>query len=940
MARPQSNGNITELLHSTSTQMQNQLNESARTRQRRPESPYKHVDVLLLQWEDDDLKVDSEVTELERVFATKCHFTTHRWSIPSINGEDKLIHRILQFRRDKTEEDLLILYYAGHAGGDAQQCIWAATKRDGSPELNWHNVQYILLGSPADVLIILDCCFASLAARNCGTGANWFLGASAKESVAAGVSRSSFTSALTREIDRYANQYWTNNEIFTVQSIHHGLTLWDRDLAHTPSILRLTDYEVYPTELTPLLYPRERPQMPKTNTEPLEPTTNSSNPPSYIRTYLTTPLNDITNSRLEQASSGTPENRHPLIELTHGESQTLRVTGLPFSTKTADLDDWFENRLARDAVISKVGPMDESPFRRGTKDTIVTFSSVALAMQALTIRDVDFQATAGNHPRSITIDKNFNGLTCVYSSIKSVNKQPSVDIVLVHGAFGHAINSFACHYLGGASDFFWPRDALAGKLEEMGVYPRILTFGWNADAWLNPNKGTPHSCDELITALKTSRPGFQRPLIFIGHGVGGLLVKEAVNETINFGFNFPHFENPIKACFFFAVPNRAEGIDDGFPRMLANMRSALQDGVCPDAALVRALRGRNNAVSSLSKQFEEIRQEHGVKCITFNGNRETSGCMIVPSRQGALDDEADSAYNFDLDYRDIMRLPRTDGHLQKALRPLVGTICGELGVLRSSNGQSSPDAASGSTQPGLGQPSFVSRPPGRQREKEKERVFGRLRSYDTVFLVDDSDSMYGPRWETTKHVLAKIASIAVQHDKDGVDIRFFNEYLADKDRLNLDSAEKVMTLFGAVEPYGLTPTADVLEVELNEYVVEYQKDRHKKGLNLIMLTDGEPDRGQDVEGVIVKYARKLANAEAPPLQVGVQFVQVGGDKKAAEFLKSLDDDLQHKFGLDRDVSTNDGLHVAPLTFVRWLTLCHGSLAMRSGCTRKSFLVGF
>ena len=915
MARPQPNGNSTGINPSVPMHMQAKLEESARTRPPRPESPYSNVDVLLLQWESDDLKVDGEIKELEHVFATRCNFTTHRWRIPSVDPEDSLIHRILQFKRGKTEKDLLILYYGGHAGGDPQECIWAAENREGSPELNWHNVQYTLLGSPADVLLILDCCFATLAARNCGTGANWFLGASAKESVATGVSRDSFTSTLTREIDRWAHQYWTRNVTFTVQSIHHGLTVWDRDLAHTPNLLRLTDHECYPTELTPLLYPQQRTQVSKTSTEPVDQNAHPSSPPPGITKNNTIPTHNNTDRVSERDSSSMFEHRPTVIELSPGETQTLRVQGLPLSTDTDDLVHWFENRLAQASVLTKIGPLTESPPRRGSKETTVTFSSIALAMQALTIADVDFQAKAGNYPRNITIDKDFTGLTCLYSSIKSPNRQPSIDIVLVHGAFGHALNSFASHYTEPAGEFLWPCEALARSLEDVGVYPRVMTFGWDADAWLDPNKGTPHSCNELIAALKERTTGNQLPLFFISHGVGGFLVKEAVSETINYGFNFQHFENPVKACFFFAVPNRPDGIDDGFPRLLANMRSVLQNGVRPDPTLVRAFKGRNNAVSSLTQEFEEIRQEHGVKCLTFNGSRKTSGCMIVPPKQSTLDDNAEGAFHFDLDYRDVMRLPTNGGSLKTVVDTLVEAICHRLGISSSSNGQLPPEAALGSLQLDEKQPTFLSRPPRKQKEKEKERVFGNLRSYDTVFLVDDSDSMYGPRWDTTKHVLAKIATIAVLHDRDGVDIRFFNEYLEDDERLNLDSADKVMSIFGKVDPYGSTRTADVLERELNDYIAEYRRNRHKKGLNLIILTDGEPDRGQDVAGVIAKSAKKLEGLEAPLRQVGVQFVQIGGDKKAAEFLATLDNDLQQKYTLDRDVSALEGTFSPRLTSI-------------------------
>lgn len=894
MARPQSNGNGNKIEPS---QMHAQPDESARTRPPRPTSPYSHVDVLLLQWEDDNLMVDGEIKDLEHVFARGCNFATHRWSIPSTDPEGKLINRILEFKWGKTDNDLLILYYGGHAGGDPQRCIWAATDREGSPELNWHNVQHTLLGSEADVLLILDCCFATLAARNCGTGANWFLGASAKESVTVGVSRASFTSCLTREIDRWAYQYWTKNMRFTVQSIHHGLNLWDRDLTHTPNLLRLTDHECNPTELTPLLYPQ-------TSTQ----THQSSPPPQYLAHSNTTPIHNDQGRISEPNPFDTLEHRPTVVELSSGETQTLRVQGLPLSTDTDDLVRWFETRLGRASVIRKIGPLTESPAKRGSKEAAVTFSSVALAMQALTIENLDFQAKGGPYPRNITIDNDFTGLTCLYSSIKSQNRQPSIDIVLVHGAFGHALNSFASHYREPAGEFVWPCEALARSLEEAGVYPRVMTFGWDANAWLDPNKGKPHSCDELLTALKQRTTGSQMPLFFISHGVGGFLVKEAVSETINYGFNFQHFENPVKACFFFAVPNRSDGIDDGFPRLLANMRSALQAGVRPESPLVRAFRGRNNAVSSLTQEFEAIRQEHGVKCLTFSGTQKTSGCMIVPPKQSTLDDNKDGAFHLALDYRGVMRLPMGGEPLTKVVDTLVEAISHKLGISSHSNGQTRPGREFGSLQLGG---DFVSGPSG----KQKERVFRKLRSYDTVFLVDDSDSMYGRRWDTTKHVLAKIASIAVEHDKDGVDIRFFNEHLEDDERLHLNSAEKVMNVFSKVEVDGSTPTADVLERELQDYIYEYKSNRHKKGLNLIILTDGEPDPGQDVAGVIAKFAKKLEGLDAPLRQVGVQFVQIGGDKEAADFLATLDNELKAKYGLDRDVSAHGGTSSSRLTLI-------------------------
>ena len=224
-----------------------------------PLSKYRRVQVLLVQWEDEDLGVDEEVGKLEAVFSCDYpkgyNFLTQRYSIPNDNPEVQLLLRLLDFREGATDKDLLIVYYAGHAGGSAQECIWAAKHENDSPWLNWHNIQNLILGYPADVLLILDCCFATLAARNNGISDNWMLGASNKETEATGVARNSFTSALTRELERCADRYWSKRETFSVQSLDHAFVVWERDLDFTPKLTRLTDYECSATDLTPLLHP-------------------------------------------------------------------------------------------------------------------------------------------------------------------------------------------------------------------------------------------------------------------------------------------------------------------------------------------------------------------------------------------------------------------------------------------------------------------------------------------------------------------------------------------------------------------------------------------------------------------------------------------------------------------------------------------------------------
>lgn len=823
-----------------------------------------------------------EVDALDQVLRVDCNFTTHLKRIPSTDSEDLLIREVLAFRKGKRENDLLILYYGGHAVGTPKECIWRAFDRPDSPELNWHSVQHLLLDSPAHVLIILDCCFSALAANSYGKGDNWFLGSSAKESFATGVAWNSFTSVLTMEIRRWANQYRTDFNPFTLHSIHSALVIRERDLQYSPNIVRLTDHECDSTDLTPLLKNFDRPPLQASSTDPAA---ISQVPGPYAPSrpplnHMTLPINSISprpnlNNFVEH--HGLP------MDLTRGESQTARISGLPASTVPDDIVRWFNTRLdkSQPSLISRLGPI--VTFKE--KVTVITFTSVAITKQALAIQDRFFQARAEEGKKWITIDNHFQGLTCIYSSVESPDNQPTIDIVFVHGADGHAINSFARHHTGLSKELLWPCEELPKALESVGVFPRIMTFGWAADAWLDPSLSVHQACEDFAQALRFERSGCpKRPMVFVGHGLGGILIKQTVIEIINFGLIDPNFENPIKSCIFFAVPHRGLNHIEGFASILAKMHSVLQEGIPPDERLVRALRSRNTKISNISIEFDGIRNEHSIEIISLYEEQKTADDFIVPKDCAILDDKPGRVYGVASNYQDVVRFSPGSPNL----RLVLDLMCSTLGTKRPNDRDEN----------------FSQLESKKESKPVPERVYPLLSRYDTVFLVDDSDSMYGVRWTTTARVLAKIASIAVEYDKDGVDIRFFNYYLEKEERLHLNTSQKVMDLFKQLEPAGPTPTASVLDEELTDYVVEFDKDRHRKGLNLIILTDGEPDKDEDVEGVIVKFANILKEKSAPLLKVGVQFVQIGGDEAATKFLKGLDDDLQKKHGLDRDVCFN------------------------------------
>lgn len=193
------------------------------------------------------------------------------------------------------------------------------------------------------------------------------------------------------------------------------------------------------------------------------------------------------------------------------------------------------------------------------------------------------------------------------------------------------------------------------------------------------------------------------------------------------------------------------------------------------------------------------------------------------------------------------------------------------------------------------------------RRESRENALETLRKYDTVLIVDDSESMQGYLWEEAKEALVGLASVAAEYDSNGLDIYFLNHT---KSALGIKDASQVAALFSDVRPLGLTPIGERLEGLLSDYLrdLERAQRQHDKGdpsalkkikpVNFIVITDGCPT--DDPESVIVAAARRLDAKHFPLTQVGIQFVQIGNSRKATAYLRELDDALSSHYAI-RDI---------------------------------------
>ncbi|KAF8638523.1 hypothetical protein AX17_002066 [Amanita inopinata Kibby_2008] len=194
---------------------------------------------------------------------------------------------------------------------------------------------------------------------------------------------------------------------------------------------------------------------------------------------------------------------------------------------------------------------------------------------------------------------------------------------------------------------------------------------------------------------------------------------------------------------------------------------------------------------------------------------------------------------------------------------------------------------------------------GQSRGSTEEDLLYILKRFDTVFIVDDSSSMRGTRWDEARSALATLADVAGKYDDNGIDIYFLNN---DRNGKNVKSSKATKKLFDSVSPSGATPIGYRLEGLLREYLSTIESLHNKpaelkkvKPINYLIITDGRPT--DEPKGVIVQAAKRLDAKYFPLTQVGIQFVQIGNDPYAEEYLKGLDNNLAAKHEIRDMVDT-------------------------------------
>ena len=174
----------------------------------------------------------------------------------------------------------------------------------------------------------------------------------------------------------------------------------------------------------------------------------------------------------------------------------------------------------------------------------------------------------------------------------------TIDVVAVHGLQGDAFKTWEHE-----NNTLWLRDLLPAKIPTA----RIMTFGY--ESTIAFSKSVAHIEDkalDLLNRLSAQRDENtdRRPIVFICHSLGGILVKKAL-VLAHERSSDPAFKDLLmntKSIAFLGVPHK--GSDSAWwANFAANALKGASIGLSTNNALVADLRKDSSVLSNISKQF-------------------------------------------------------------------------------------------------------------------------------------------------------------------------------------------------------------------------------------------------------------------------------------------------------------------------------------------------
>lgn len=286
------------------------------------------------------------------------------------------------------------------------------------------------------------------------------------------------------------------------------------------------------------------------------------------------------------------EPKRPEKQIGFKETSTYRVSGVPL--------DWDHEKLKTFLIrmeLAEVMTIDSIAHEANIESNTATVTLTNSYVQHQPSRSHQFSLSEEycndilSLDRSLLVEKDFIGLTTLYEPPPRDHK---IDVIALSGLGGHAFGSFKER--GGTH--MWLRDSLPSHLtSETDNRPmaRVMIYGYESAV---AQSKSVQNLEDLATVFHSSLLALAagpttRPIILIGHSLGGLIIKQALISLSRSSISDD--QKLIRAVYgviFFGTPH--DGMD------ISSLIPMVGDG--PNRFLVESISRINSQIISIQQR--------------------------------------------------------------------------------------------------------------------------------------------------------------------------------------------------------------------------------------------------------------------------------------------------------------------------------------------------
>eukprot|EP00736_Rhodelphis_marinus_P011083 Rmarinus@m.24964 len=200
---------------------------------------------------------------------------------------------------------------------------------------------------------------------------------------------------------------------------------------------------------------------------------------------------------------------------------------------------------------------------------------------------------------------------------------PRLDVILLHGVRGGAMRTWRTSTDRKNTVEFWPRHWIPDDVPDA----RILSVKYKADVshWTGFALPLQVRARDILAKLREAEVGRNgRPVVFIVHSMGGLIVKQLLlQDELDDGF----LAKATKAVIFFGTPHRGA--------RLAKVNRPV-GFVCRSTPAVNDLREESPELIRLNERYRDYCEKYNIETLSFGETEKTAlmgqrvATMIVP----------------------------------------------------------------------------------------------------------------------------------------------------------------------------------------------------------------------------------------------------------------------------------------------------------------------